>query len=76
MYIKIKHKEVKTCENTNWTKTLVLHLKYKLWDLNWEVNVKDYEDNEYNYNKVLSQLKKHIKEWYKKYLENKITPFN
>lgn len=36
MYIKIKHKEVKTCENTNWTKTLVLHLKYKLWDLKWK----------------------------------------
>lgn len=70
-YIKITHKEVKTCEKPNWEKTLTLYLKYKIWKLHWETNVIDYEDNEYNYKKVLEKVKKHLKEWYKKYLDNK-----
>ena len=67
-YIKIIKKEVKTCENTDWNKTLVLHLQYKIKGLKWEVNIKDYEDNEHNYKKVLEKVKKHIREAYKQRL--------
>jgi hypothetical protein len=71
-YIKIKHKEVKTCENMDWNKTLVLHLKYKIWKLKWEVNIKDYEDNKHNYKKILEKVKKHIQEAYRKNKEETI----
>jgi hypothetical protein len=32
------------------------------------VNIKDYEDNEHNYKKVLEKVKKHIREAYKQRL--------
>ena len=60
--MKIKSKEIKECENTDWSKTIVLDLQYThKWET-WRVLVKDYHDSDYP--NILKQLRVKVQEHY------------
>lgn len=72
MYVKIKSEKIRECKYTDWKETLVLEIEYKIKNHTWIVNIKDY--NKYNYKAIIKSAKHHIKEWYKKFLEEQETP--
>lgn len=60
--MKIKNKQIKDCENPDWTKTIVLDLEYThKWKV-WRILVKDYDDKFYEV--ILKQLRKEIKKYF------------
>lgn len=61
--MKIISKEVKDCENPNWTTTKVLEVNYTHKWLSWKILIKDFiEEDEEN---VLKQLHSKVKEAYR-----------
>lgn len=60
--MKISKKEIKECENTDWTKTMVLDLEYTHKKVTWRILVKDYDDKFYD--KILKQLRVKVKEYF------------
>lgn len=60
--MKVIKKQIKKCENSDWSKTNVLDLLYTHKKKEWRVLVKDYDDA--NYNVILKQIRKAVKEQY------------
>jgi len=63
-HIKITSTKVETVEKIDWTKTLCLKIDYKIAWYNWNCNIIDFEDNEYNKKKVIEKVKKEIRKVY------------
>jgi hypothetical protein len=60
--MKIISKEIKECENTDSTKTIVLDITYSHKGEKWRLLVKDFEEK--NEKKIIKQLRKKVQEYF------------
>ena len=60
--MKIRKKEIKTCDDSDWGKTCVLDLEYTHRGETWRILVRDYEDK--NYKIILKQLREKVRNAY------------
>lgn len=65
--MKILSKQIKECEETNWTKTTVLDLVFSYKHRKWRVLIRDYFNDNKTYAHIIKNLKEEIVKAYREW---------